>query len=477
MTFEKETLELTNNAGSTSSDEESGADLKYEQELIRRVDWRLLPILGALYSIALIDRTNLSNANVAGMNKDLGLNIGNRYSIALLVFFIPYMLFELPSNLVLRRVGAAKWLGTIAFCWGVVMIGMGFVHDWRVLTVCRTIIGFFEAGLFPGCVYLVSSWYVRFEVQKRMAIFFLISVFVGGFSSILAYGLMQMDGVGGLAGWRWIFIIEGIITVLVALFSFLAIIDFPDKVLAKRNGRFLSATDVEIIKGRIERDRADSIADPITWAKVGKHLSDFKLWVFALLFMCTAVPAYAFGLFLPILLEGMGFTAGMSQLLSTPPYIFACIASFTLSYFADKQRVRGPIIVAQAVMCISGLATIAYFSTVGIRYSGVFIGMAGAVGNIPSVLSYQSNNIRTNSKRSVSSAVQVGFGAVGGIYASLVFRSVDAPRYLPGLWATIACQLAMIVIVGFMSVYFKMQNRKQKEGKHLEGHPDFTYTL
>jgi MFS family permease len=112
-----------------------------------------------------------------------------------------------------------------------------------------------------------------------MAGFYLVSVLVGGFSAILAYGLMQMDGIGGLAGWRWIFIVEGIITVLLAFIAFFTIIDFPDKVLTKRTGKFLSATDVDIIKGRIDRDRDDSVADPVTWAKVGIHLADFKLWV------------------------------------------------------------------------------------------------------------------------------------------------------------------------------------------------------
>jgi sugar phosphate permease len=136
-----------------------------------------------------------------------------------------------------------------------------------------------DAGFFPGCVYLVSSWYLRFEVQKRLAGFFLTAVLVGGFSAILAYGLMQMDGIGGLAGWRWIFIIEGIITVVLAITAFFTIIDFPDKVLTKRTGKFLSAADVAIIKGRIDRDRDDSVADPVTWAKVGTHLADFKLWV------------------------------------------------------------------------------------------------------------------------------------------------------------------------------------------------------
>jgi len=114
--------------------------------LRRKVDWRLIPILGLLYSVAGLDRVNLSNARVSGMNEDLGFNIGDRYSIALLVFFITYFLFELPSTLAMRYVGPRLQLSALAVSWGLVMLGMGFVNDWKIIVVCRMLIGIFEAG-------------------------------------------------------------------------------------------------------------------------------------------------------------------------------------------------------------------------------------------------------------------------------------------------------------------------------------------
>lgn len=477
MSAEKEAATHTAVARFDSPDREAGGGLEYERRIIHKVDWHLLPTLIALYSVALIDRINMSNANVAGMRLDLGLHIGERYSIALLVFFIPYFLFELPSNVLLRKVGAAMWLGSIALAWGVVTIGMGFVESWKTLAVCRTFLGFFEAGFFPGCVYLVSCWYCRFEVQKRMAGFYLGTLLIGSFASILAFGLMQMEGTAGIRGWRWIFIIEGVLTCAIALVAFFTVIDFPDKVLKKRSGRFLTAEDVAMIKARIDRDRDDSIADPITWRKVCYHLSDFKLWVFALLFMAVAMPSYAFAYFMPIIFEGMGWKAEKAQLMSAPPSVFTCAVGLAFAALADRMRMRGPVIVMMACMCIIGLLTTAYSTNTNARYFGTFLGIAGSQGNVPSVLAYQSNNIRMNSKRSVGSALQVGFGAIGGIFASTVFRAVDAPNYLPGLWASVACQLFLILGVGGMTVYFKAMNRQQKEGRQLEEHPDFTYTL
>ncbi|KAL7276236.1 hypothetical protein RUND412_000772 [Rhizina undulata] len=258
---EKAIFEHVQSTAGANCDSEAGLDLVYEQALIKKIDWKLLPILGALYSVALIDRTNMADAAVAGMIADLKLSVGSRYSIILFVFFIPYILFELPSNIILRQVGAAAWLATIGLFWGAVMIGMGFVRDWRWLAVCRIILGFCEAGK-------LNQIRVTMRIRAgRIAAFYMVSVFVGAFSSILAYGLMQMDELGG------------ILTCIVALAAYYLILDFPDKLLSKSRGKFLAESDIELIKARIDRDRHDSQADPLTWAKVRKHLSDWKLWV------------------------------------------------------------------------------------------------------------------------------------------------------------------------------------------------------
>ncbi|CAZ81943.1 unnamed protein product [Tuber melanosporum] len=462
-----------------SSVAESGIDPIYERKIIRKVDIRLIPMLAAIYSVAMVDRTNMSNAAIAGMMKDLKLYIGDRYSIALLVFFIPYFLFELPSNIVLRRVGSAVWLGSIALAWGSVTIGMGFIEDWRILVFSRVLLGFFEAGFFPGCIYLISSWYTRYEVQKRLAGFYLLSTFIGGLSPILAYGLMQMNGVQGLSGWRWILIIASVTTVAVALLAYLVLIDFPDKLLQRRRP-FLTDFDVEIIKSRIDRDRDDSQADPLTWGVIGVHLMDWKLWAYALLFMNAAVPGYALAYFLPIILKGMGYSKGMSQILSSLPYIPAIVVAFLLAWCADRTRLRAPFIVFGCLLVIAGMSVTAYATSNSARYFGVFLGLAGAQNNIPAVLAYQSNNIRMNSKRSVGSALQVGFGAIGGVFASTVYRQEDSPKYRNGLWATIGCQLLTLLLLACMTVYFKKKNRQHKEDtldKPIENHPAFTYTI
>lgn len=196
------------------------------------------------------------------------------------------------------------------------------------------------------------------------------------------------------------------------------------------------------------------------------------------MFLCATTCSYAFSYFLPIILAGMGNSPEKSQLLSAPPYVVAVVTGFSCAVVSDKIRMRAPAIIVQAVMCIVGLAITAYAENTNVRYFGTFLGLAGANGNVPAILSYQANNIRMNSRRSVASALQVGFGALGGIVASTVFRQQDQPRYIPGLWTAMGTQILLLALAGIMTFHFKRRNKQQREGNAvLEGHPDFQYTI
>lgn len=176
----------------------------------------------------------------------------------------------------------------------------------------------------------------------------------------------------------------------------------------------------------------------------------------------------------------MGYSAGAANALSAPPTCFAVFSAMTFAWLGDKFRLRGPFIVIQALLTIVGLMITAYHPRNGVRYFGLFLGTAGCQGNIPAVLAYQSNNIRMQSKRSVGSALLIGFGGIGGILASTTFKQSEAPKYRSGLWATVALQLWVISSVGAMTCYFLWKNKKVDNGslkKPIEGLEGFKYTL
>lgn len=345
-------------------------DPSYLKKLKWKIDWHLLPILTVTYAVSLIDRQNIANANIAGMNKELGLNIGTRYSVILLVFFAPYVLFELPSNIALRKVGAARWLALITVLWGVTIIGMGFSTNWTHLVVCRVFLGVFEAGFFPGCVYVISCWYTRYETGKRLSAFYLGSHIFSGLGGIIAAGLKRIK-VGNYSGWRWIFIVEGIFTVCCGVAAYFWVIDFPEK------AKFLKASDTEIILHRIDADRSDAHADKITWRGIMHNLADWKLWSFGWNSLVNLVLSGVYTYFGQNILFSMGFSLDVVLIMIFPASVAAVIFGFVESVYSDKLHLRAPFIILNMLIWILGAVLIGFTTPIASRLTGIFLIVIG----------------------------------------------------------------------------------------------------
>ncbi|OJJ57301.1 hypothetical protein ASPSYDRAFT_79531 [Aspergillus sydowii CBS 593.65] len=445
----------------------------------RRIDFRLIPSLGLMYFVSLMDRKNVANAAIAGMRRDLDLIGGYRYSLVTLVFFITYILFQPPMTVFCRKIGPRNFLPGICLLWGCVIISFGFSKEWTTMLALRLILGILEAGYFPGCVYLLSTWYTRYEVARRYSVFYLIGNFGSALSGIIAYGLMQMENVEGIRGWRWIFIIEGVITCAIAIFAYIFIICFPDEERDKPSFKFLEPDESQFIIDRLERDRGDVELEEFNLVKYLKPALHLEVWGFAFIFFCTTTVMYAFAYFLPIILrENLNFSLAASQCLIAPPYALAAILMFATAWVGDRYRVRGIIIIVNSLIGLVGLPIMAFHPNPSVRYFGVFLAVAGTNANIPATMTYQANNIRGQWKRAFCSATLTGLGGIGGIAGSLVFRTQDRPEYLPGMVATIVCNCAVIFTVTALSVYFKISNNKADRGeKVINDDPDFRYTL
>ncbi|CZT10556.1 related to permease of the major facilitator superfamily [Rhynchosporium graminicola] len=469
-------------SGADSDDEILSRWSNEEQSrILRKVDVRLIPMCGVMYCVSLLDRTNLSNAAIAGMNKELKIGKVNgvdRYSVISLMFFITYTIFQPPGTLLCRKIGPRVFLSTITLLWGAVMIGFGFVQDWTHLVGLRAVLGVLEAGFFPGVVYLMSTWYKRYEMGRRYAGFYLIGCVASAFGGILAFGLMQMKGIGGLGGWRWIFIIEGILTCVVAGLGALFLLGFPDQAGA-RSLRFLTADEQKCIIMRVNADRGDANVTKFSWMKWAAAGTDWKIWAYALIFGSITTVSYALAYFLPIILnEGLGYDAGTAQCLIAPPYVFAGIMMALTGWAGDKYRMRGPALVFNAMLAIIGLSLVGFHPNSKVRYFGVFLATAGANANVPVCMAYQANNIRGQWKRAFCSATLVGFGSLGGIVGSTVFRSQDKPGYRPGISVAIGSQALVCFLVAILTLDFKRQNAKADRNEKVleQGDASFRYT-
>ncbi|KAF9872479.1 hypothetical protein CkaCkLH20_09976 [Colletotrichum karsti] len=407
-----------------------------------------------MYSISLIDRTNLGLALVAGMQEDLGLGVGNRYTVIVMVFFVAYIIssFRRPA------------------------LPIGFLFSASDL----------------GCTYLITCWYTRFEVGKRLSGFWILSVITGGFSAIFAYVLTLLKGKGGLNGWSWIFIIEGAITMVVCAAGWFIIVDFPT-----RAGKFLKPAEQQFVIARINQDRGDAEEDKVDGAKILYHLKDWRLYFWAFNLMASTLPGYAYSYFLPIILRnGMGFSSTEAQLLSAPPYVLAAIMAYISGWLGDRYKIRGPIIAVHQALTAVGMLITVYGKANGARYFGAFLGEYNVklyrpylysqarlgIGFlqfcVPGVLTFQANNITSHSKRAVASATCLIGGGVGGIIASTAFMSKESPHYTTGIWTTFAISMVSIVMIVIMDVHLWLCNKAARTGDRRNENMDgWMYTL
>ncbi|KAG6840574.1 hypothetical protein C0991_005763 [Blastosporella zonata] len=249
----------------------SGVD---EKKLLRKIDLALIPWLSLLYLLSFLDRTSIGNAKLYNLETDLHIT-DMQYLLALTIFFISYALFEVPSNIFLKRLRPSIWLSFLMLGWGVMMTLQGVVHNFGGLMGMRWMLGLFEAGLFPGVNYYLSCWYKRSEFGIRAAIFFSAASVSGAFGGLLAAAISKMEGVGGKPAWAWIFILEGLVTVIAGILSFWIIQDFPD------TAKFLSEAERTVVIRRLQGDNQFSAAggEKLEMKYIWTAIRDWKSWV------------------------------------------------------------------------------------------------------------------------------------------------------------------------------------------------------
>lgn len=180
-----------------------------EKKLLRKLDRWIIPMMTLAYLSCFLDRSNIGNARLYGLEDDLNMH-GNQYQTSVSLFFVTYVIFEIPSNLVIKKVGASRWISFIAVGWGIVATLTGVCQTYGGLIACRLILGLFEAGLFPGLAIYLTMFYTKKEIALRVGYLFVSAALSGACGGLLAYGIGLLDHHNGLRGWRWIFIIEGI---------------------------------------------------------------------------------------------------------------------------------------------------------------------------------------------------------------------------------------------------------------------------
>ncbi|KAF8994343.1 MFS general substrate transporter [Cyathus striatus] len=413
----------------------SGVD---ERKLMRKIDIALIPWLSFLYLLSFLDRTSIGKRQLYHLEEDLHIS-DNQYLLSLTIFFFSYAIFEVPSNVFLKRLRPSLWLSMLMFFWGIMMTLQGVVHNFGGLMGMRWMLGMFEAGLFPGVNYYLSCWYKRSEFGIRAAVFFSAATVSGAFGGLLAAAISNMGGIGGRPAWAWIFILEGLLTVLAGAASFWIIQDFPD------TAKFLTEEERTVVIRRLQSDdQFSAVGEKLKMKYIWMSLTDWKTWIGMILYCGSDMPLYAFSLFLPSIINQLGFTATPANLLTVPVYVFACTITCLVGYFADRWGRRGYLNIARA----AGYIILVASRSAGLSYFAVYLATCAWV----------SNNVEGSYKRSVSLAMVISFGNINGAVSSNVYRHGLVLMYI-----------ALGII--FSTIYLlllKRENAKRERGERDE---------
>ncbi|UNI16520.1 hypothetical protein JDV02_002948 [Purpureocillium takamizusanense] len=460
--------DLSDQAGSVEAVEVN------EKTLLRKLDAKLLPAVGILYLLSFLDRSNVGNARIEGMVDDLHIT-GNEYLTGLTVYFIGYVLFEIPCNIILKRTSPRLWLPTLTIAWGVVATLLGIVQNLTGFLVGRFFLGVTESGLFPGVVFYFSMWYKRRERQYRISLFFSAASLAGAFGGILAYGIGKMAGVVWENGWRWIFILEGIVTVLVAFAAYWFIENYPS------TAKFLTTQERSFIHARLAAD-SDALHDEtFAWRAVLDAVRDPSCWLYGLGFHTMSLPLYTLSLFLPTIIKNLGYTAAVAQLLTIPPYALAFVTTLTVAVYSEKLHRRAVFIAGSAAVAAVGyiilLANTNPTARPGVSYLGTFLAAAGIYPATALVLSWPAINVSGQTKRATANAMQISIGNLGAVMGTQLYRANDGPRFVVGHSLALAYLVGNVVVVLLLARRLRRQNEQRaavaEEVKHVGEAPDW----
>lgn len=467
-----EAVELRENASPAHSEKEVGnlekgdpgaagglrrafsIDPGVEKRLIRKLDWNLVPLVSVLYLLAFIDRSNIGNANTAGMKTDLNYST-QQYQWLLNIFYIPYIIFEF-GVIGWKLVPPHIWASIMVLGWGIAAVAQTGVHGWSGLMACRFFLGAFEASYGPGVPYLLSFFYLRHELGLRAGLFLSAAPLASCFAGALAYGIVHAHG-DAIANWRLLFLVEALPTIAMVPFVFFFLPDGPEK------ARFLTTEEQEMARSRTTRQIGTDAhsKEKLKLADIFAALRDPKIYFTAFMYFSCNVGFSSLPVFLPEILEDMGFTAINAQGLTAPPYFISFMFTWSSCWVADRTQQRGLVIMVFSCIGGIGYVLLATVDSVGVRYFGVFLAAAGIFPSIANILSWTLNNQGSDTRRSVGIAVLNLVGQCGPLLGTNVYT--DAPRYIKGFSVCAAFTFFTAILAFSLRTLLVWENKKLDE--------------
>lgn len=345
-----------------------------ERALYRKVSWRLLPFLFLLFVVAYLDRVNISFAKLQ-MNNDLGFS-DTVYGLGAGIFFLGYFFFEVPSNLILHRVGAKIWLARIIILWGFISIATLWVNSVVSFYSLRFLLGIGEAGFFPGVIYYLTLWYPNTRRTQTISLFLLAIPVTGILGSVLSGWIMAVfNNWHGLHGWQWLFILEGIPAVLLGFLSFAVLSDSPAK------AHWLNDSEKAMLQANLAADTTSETQQHVNLKEI---LAFKRLWHLAIIYFLLVTGLYGISFWLPQIIRDFGSRSLISiGLLSAIPYAVAIVGMVLISIHSDKtQERRWHLIACAACTCFGFILTVCFEDSLGLSLAALSLSTMSVLSSV-----------------------------------------------------------------------------------------------
>ncbi|KAG2360883.1 major facilitator superfamily domain-containing protein [Suillus spraguei] len=448
-----------------------------ERRLVRKLDLRMSVLL-VLYTLNMIDRSNVSNARLQGFEKDLHLQ-GQLYATVLSILYVGFIIIQVPGNMFLHWVERpALFIPCCMIVWGAISVSIGFYPG---VLVARLFLGFTEGPFLPGALFLISRWYKPDEIATRTALVSSGISISSAFGSLFASGILHsMQGILGQAAWRWLFYIEGGITILVATSALFILPDFP------HNTKWLTPEERALAISRLLEDdcgKADVLEKRATMQGLWDAVSDWKVWWFSVAFMFQCIAHALFGYF-PTLCATLGYDTTTTLLLCAPPWMFATIVIFGLTWYSDKKQKRYKYFAASNAFGTIGFIISISTMNKAARYISLFL-MAQVIAGYLVLWGWVNNTFtREPAKRAVAIALINGMAQIGSVVGTYGWPSNWGPTYRYSYAISIGAIGVSTAMFGVMHLYLKHLNRQiekseqnPKDSKELQGPIGFRYLV
>ncbi|TKX26024.1 MFS transporter-like protein 28 [Elsinoe australis] len=471
----------------TTWDDSTAIDPALDQRITRKFDRRILPWLFLLWLLAFIDRSNIGNARIGGLADQLKLD-GTKFNVALCVFYIPYIIVDVPSNWLLKYVGAGYYLPFLVAIWGLISTCTGFVTTYTGLLIVRAFLGLDEGGMLGGMIIYLAMFYRRHQLLYRITLFYCAAPLSGAFGGLLATGLAEIR-TAKYDGWPFIFFVEGAITVLAGVAAGCFLPHTPSE------SKFLDQEEKLAAVARMKldshgSDSADEVKhEEFSWHWVRRAFLNWNTMLLSLNFFAIITPIYSYSLFLPSIISGLGYKRVQAQLLTVPPNVSAFLVVLMTGWISDKYRARGPFMLVGVTVSIIGYIMLISTGRPLIQYGGTFLVSAGVFPCSPLVMGWLANNLSPHFVRATGTGAQIMFANMAAFVATFTYIQADAPRYITGHAINIGMLGLSLVCSTVCILYCSWENRKRARGgrdyRLAEGnggqlgyrHPEFRYTI